>query len=172
MGNKLYVGNLSYNTTQETLESLFSQAGNVSEVAIVMDRMTNRPRGFAFVTMSSNDEAQKAITMYDGKEIDGRAIVVNEAKPMAPRGDGGGFGGGGGERRSGGGGFGGGGGGRSSGGGGFGGGDRGPRPGGSSPVGGVSRGWVRRSGEGSEGPGGPPPAPRRDFGGGMDENDE
>ena len=148
MGNKLYVGNLSYNTTQETLESLFSQAGNVSEVAIVMDRMTNRPRGFAFVTMSSNDEAQKAITMYDGKEIDGRAIVVNEAKPMAPRGDGGGFGGGGGERRSGGGGFGGGGGGggRSSGGGGFGGGGGGDRGGRS---GGGDRGG--RSGSGSGG---------------------
>lgn len=124
MGNKLYVGNLSYNTTQETLESLFSQAGNVSEVAIVMDRMTNRPRGFAFVTMASNDEAQKAISMYDGKEVDGRAIVVNEAKPMTPRTDGGGFGGGG---RSSGGGFGGG--GRSGGGGYGGGGDRGGRGG-------------------------------------------
>jgi polyribonucleotide nucleotidyltransferase len=98
--------------------------------------------------------------------------------PRSGGGDRGGFqrsGGGdrGGQRSGGGGGFGGGDRGpRSGGGGGFGGGDRGPRPGGSSPVGGVSRGWVRRSGEGSEGPGGPPPAPRRDFGGGMDENDE
>jgi RNA recognition motif-containing protein len=99
MGNKLYVGNLSYNTTEETLSALFSEAGAVSEVAIMMDRMTNRPRGFAFVTMASNEEAQKAASMFNGREVDGRPIVVNEAKPMVPRE--GGFGGGGGGSRGG-----------------------------------------------------------------------
>ena len=105
MGNKLYVGNLSYNTTQETLESLFSQAGNVSEVAIVMDRMTNRPRGFAFVTMSTPEEAQKAIDAMNGASLDGRNLTVNIARPKEERPAGGGgrggrreFGGGGRER--------------------------------------------------------------------------
>jgi RNA recognition motif-containing protein len=100
MGNKLFVGNLSYNTTEGTLMDLFSQAGAVSEVAIVLDRATNRSRGFGFVTMSSNEDAAKAITMYDGKDVDGRQIIVNEAKPPTPRPEGG-FGGGG-ERRGGG----------------------------------------------------------------------
>ncbi len=115
MGSKLYVGNLSYNTTEGDLQSLFAQAGTVQEVAIVLDRMTNQSRGFGFVTMASNDEASKAINMFHGKDVDGRTLVVNEARPPAPRE--GGFGGGGGGRSSGGGG------GRS--GGGFGGGGRG-----------------------------------------------
>ena len=130
MGNKLYVGNLSYNTTEGDLQSLFSQAGAVQEVAIVLDRMTNQSRGFGFVTMASNDDASKAINMFHGKDVDGRTLVVNEARPPAPRegGFGGGSGGGGGRSsgggggRSSGGGFGG---GRSSGGGG----DRGGRGG-------------------------------------------
>ena len=126
MGNKLFVGNLSYNTTEGTLMDLFSQAGAVSEVAVVLDRATNRSRGFGFVTMSSDEDAAKAITMYDGKDVDGRQIIVNEAKPQAPREGGFGGGGGGGERRSGG--YGGGGGDR--GGRGGGGGDRGGRGGG------------------------------------------
>ena len=96
MGKKLFVGNLSYNTTEGTLMDLFSQAGAVSEVEIVLDRATNRSRGFGFVTMSSNEDGVKAITMYDGKEVDGRQIIVNEAKPQTPRLDGG-FGGGGGD---------------------------------------------------------------------------
>lgn len=102
MGNKLFVGNLSYNTTEGTLMDLFSQAGAVSEVAVVLDRVSNRSRGFGFVTMASNEDAAKAVTMFDGKEIDGRQIIVNEAKPQTPRPEGG-FGGGGGERRGGGG---------------------------------------------------------------------
>ena len=98
MGNKLFVGNLSYNTTEGTLMELFSQAGEVSEVTIVLDQATNRSRGFGFVTMSSNEDAAKAITWYDSKEVDGHQIIVNEAKPQAPRPEGG-FGS---ERRSGG----------------------------------------------------------------------
>ena len=140
MGNKLFVGNLSYNTTEGTLMDLFSQAGAVSEVAIVLDRATNRSRGFGFVTMSSNDDAAKAITMFDGKDVDGRQIIVNEAKPQAPR-EGGFGGGGGGGGRSGGFGGGGGGGGRGGdrGGRGGGGGDRGGRGGGGDRGGGGGR---------------------------------
>ena len=92
MGNKIFVGNLSYNTTEGTLMDLFSQAGEVSEVVIVLDPATNRSRGFGFVTMGSDDDAGKAIAMYDGKDVDGRQIIVNEARPQErPRG---GFGGG------------------------------------------------------------------------------
>ncbi len=91
MGNKIFVGNLSFNTTEGTLMDLFSQAGEVSEVVIVLDPATNRSRGFGFVTMSSDDDAGKAIAMYDGKDVDGRRIIVNEASPQErPRG---GFGG-------------------------------------------------------------------------------
>jgi len=85
---KLYVGNLSYNTTQDTLQSEFSSHGQVEEVAIINDRETGRPRGFAFVTMNNDDEAQAAIDSLNGKEIDGRTITVNEAKPKAERGSG------------------------------------------------------------------------------------
>lgn len=94
---KLYVGNLSYSTTQEALESAFSEFGRVDEVAIVMDRETGRPRGFAFVSMNNDQEARAAIDGVNGREIDGRTVTVNEARPKAERS--GGRGGGGGGRR-------------------------------------------------------------------------
>lgn len=97
MANKLYIGNLSYSTTNEELQQAFSQAGQVVEAVVMMDKMTGRSRGFGFVTMASDEDAQKAIEMFNGKENGGRAIVVNEARPMeqrAPRSDRGGFGGG------------------------------------------------------------------------------
>lgn len=96
---KLYVGNLSYSTTQESLETAFSDHGRVEEVAIVMDRETGRPRGFAFVTMNNEDEARAAIDSVNGQEIDGRTVTVNEARPKAERSSGGGRSGGGGGRR-------------------------------------------------------------------------
>ncbi len=89
---KIYVGNLSFNTTQETLEDLFSQFGEVSEVAVVTDRETGRPRGFAFVTMD-DEGAKKAIEELNGNEFEGRSLNVNEAKPREPRSGGGGGGG-------------------------------------------------------------------------------
>ena len=95
---KLYVGNLSYSTTQESLESAFSEHGRVEEVAIVMDRETGRPRGFAFVTMNNDQEAQAAIEGVNGREIDGRTVTVNEARPKAERSGGRGGGAGGGRR--------------------------------------------------------------------------
>ena len=85
---KLYVGNLSYNTTQDTLHSEFAAHGQVEEVAIINDRETGRPRGFAFVTMSNDDEARAAIDVLNGREIYGRTITVNEARPKADRGGG------------------------------------------------------------------------------------
>lgn len=96
MAKKLYVGGLSYNTTEDTLKSTFAQAGTVETATIIMDKMTNRSKGFGFVEMSTEDEAKKAIEMFDGKELDGRVVKVNEAKPMEPRAPrtGGGFGGG------------------------------------------------------------------------------
>ncbi len=108
--SKLYVGNLSFETLEIELEDLFKQAGTVTEAALMQDRMTGKSRGFAFVTMGTADEAKKAIEMFNGKQIGGRALTVNEARPREA---GGGGGGGGGQRRSfGGGGGGGGGGGR------------------------------------------------------------
>jgi RNA recognition motif-containing protein len=85
MNNKLYVGNLSYNTDEAALRELFSKAGSIRSVNIIMDRMTNQPRGFAFVEMESPAEAHKAIQMCDGEEVDGRALKVNEAKPQEAR---------------------------------------------------------------------------------------
>ncbi len=85
---KLYVGNLSYNTTQDTLQNDFGSHGKVEEVAIINDRETGRPRGFAFVTMANADEARAAIEGMNGREIDGRTITVNEARPKAERGGG------------------------------------------------------------------------------------
>ena len=82
MTNKVYVGNLSFNTTENVLKDLFSQAGTVESVSIVMDRFSGRSKGFAFVEFSSKEEAKKAIEMFNGKELEGRNIVVNEAKPM------------------------------------------------------------------------------------------
>ena len=97
---KIYVGNLSFNTTQDSLEGLFSNYGQVSEVAVVTDRETGRPRGFAFVTMD-DEGAAKAIEELNGNEFEGRTLNVNEAKPRENRGGGGGrggYGGGGGGR--------------------------------------------------------------------------
>jgi len=82
---KLYVGNLSYSTTQESLENTFKSYGQVDEVAIITDRETGRPRGFAFVSMGSDDEARSAIEGVNGMEIDGRTVTVNEARPKANR---------------------------------------------------------------------------------------
>src|SRR4051812_21806302 len=139
MGNKLYVGNLSFNTTETDLQDYFAQAGPVTEVMLVQDKFTGKSRGFAFVTMSSDSDAQNAITQFHGKPFDGRNLTVNEARPREERapGGGGGYGGGGGGRGGGGGGGGrggygggGGGGGRGGyGGGGGGGGGRGDRGG-------------------------------------------
>jgi RNA recognition motif-containing protein len=97
MSNKLFVGNLSFNTTENDLQDAFAAFGTVTETNLMMDRMTNRSRGFAFVTMASAEEAQKAIAGMNGKEIDGRALTVNVAKPREERPAGGGrreFGGG------------------------------------------------------------------------------
>jgi RNA recognition motif-containing protein len=152
MGNKLYVGNLSYNIRDEDLNQAFAQYGGVSSAKVMMDRDTGRSKGFGFVEMSSDAEAQAAINGMNGQALDGRAIVVNEARPREERpggfggggrsgGGGGGYGGGGGGGRTGGGGggfggggggggYGGGGGGRSGGGGGYGGGGGGRSGGG------------------------------------------
>src|SRR5438034_1887216 len=124
MGTKLYVGNLSFNTTENELQELFSQAGTVQEVTLMQDKFTGKSRGFAFVTMGSEQDAQNAISQLNGKTVEGRPLTVNEARPREARPPGGGggrgYGGGGG-----GGGYGGG------GGGGYGGGrrDRGDRRG-------------------------------------------
>src|SRR5687768_7244608 len=126
MGKKLYVGNLSYDVDSSQLEQLFSAHGTVESAQIINDRDTGRSKGFGFVEMSSDAEAQAAIAAVNGQEHGGRALTVNEAKPREDRprgggGGGGGYGGGGGGRSGGGGGYGGGGGGRSGGGGGGGG---------------------------------------------------
>jgi cold-inducible RNA-binding protein len=86
---KLYVGNLSFSTTEEALQNEFSAHGQVDEVAVISDRETGRPRGFAFVTMSNDGEARAAIESLNGTELDGRTITVNEAKPKAAGGGGG-----------------------------------------------------------------------------------
>ena len=113
MGNKLYVGNLAYSVRDESLHDAFSQFGTVNSAKVMMDRETGRSKGFGFVEMGSDQEAQGAISGLNGKNIEGRNLTVNEARPQEPRS--GGFGGGGGRRGPGGGG----------GGGGFGGGRRG-----------------------------------------------
>lgn len=82
---KIYVGNLSFKTTESELEELFSQHGEVNDVALITDRETGRPRGFGFVEMSSDDAAREAIGALDGKEFGGRTLKVNEAKPREPR---------------------------------------------------------------------------------------
>ena len=115
---KLYVGNLSFSTTEETLQAEFGAHGQVEEVAVITDRDTGRPRGFAFVSMANDNDGRAAIEALNGTEIDGRTITVNEARPKS---NGGGGGGGGGYRGGGGGG----GGGYRGGGGGGRGGDRG-----------------------------------------------
>jgi RNA recognition motif-containing protein len=90
---KVYVGGLSYNTTEEGLQTLFAQAGTVKSVHIATDRETGRSRGFGFVEMSTQGEMNKAIQMFNGKELDGRTLTVNQAKPKEDRGSGG-YGGG------------------------------------------------------------------------------
>jgi cold-inducible RNA-binding protein len=96
MSMKLYVGNLSFQTSSDDLNSLFAQAGTVESAAVVEDRETGRSRGFGFVEMSSKEEGAKAIEQFNGKEINGRNLNVNEAKPREDRGGGRGFGGNGG----------------------------------------------------------------------------
>ena len=93
MSNKLFVGNLSFNTTENDLNDAFAAFGTVTETNLMMDRTTGRPRGFGFVTMGSADEAQKAIEGMNGKDMDGRALTVNVAKPREERSGGGGGGG-------------------------------------------------------------------------------
>ena len=113
MGKKLYVGNLTYGVNETDLENLFSQFGTVQSAQIIVDRDTNRSKGFGFVEMDTDAQAQAAIQGLNDQEHDGRRLTVNEAKPREPRSGGGGYGGGGG------------GGGRSGGGGGYGGGGSG-----------------------------------------------
>ena len=100
MSNKLFVGNLSFNTTENDLQDAFAAHGTVLETNLMVDRMTSRPRGFGFVTMSSPEEAQRAIEGLNGKDLGGRALTVNVARPREERtgGSGGGGGGGGGSR--------------------------------------------------------------------------
>ena len=100
MSNKLFVGNLSFNTTENDLQDAFAAHGTVTETNLMMDRMSGRPRGFGFITMSTAEEAQKAIAALNGAQLDGRALTVNVAKPREERAPGGGgrreYGGGGG----------------------------------------------------------------------------
>src|SRR5215510_9182407 len=98
MGNKLYVGNLPFSATDDSLRELFAQSGSVNSATIITDRDTGRSKGFGFVEMSSDQEAADAITKFNGTNFEGRSVTVNEARPMAPREGGGGgrgFGGGG-----------------------------------------------------------------------------
>ena len=95
MGSKIYVGGLPFATTEAELEGLFAEHGTVESARVITDKYTGQSRGFAFVEMSTPDEAQKAITALNGSELGGRTLTVNEAKPMTPRSGGGGFGGGG-----------------------------------------------------------------------------
>jgi hypothetical protein len=162
MGNKLYVGNLAYSVRDDSLHEAFSQFGSVTSAKVMMDRETGRSKGFGFVEMGSDAEAQAAINGMNGQALEGRAIVVNEARPREERpggfggggrggyggsGGGGNYGGGGGGYGGGGGGYGGGGGGR----GGYGGGGGG---GGRSPYGGGGRGGYGGGGGGRGGYGG------------------
>ncbi len=161
MGNKLYVGNLPYSVRDGDLEQSFGQFGTVSSAKVMMERDTGRSKGFGFVEMASDAEAQAAISGMNGQALGGRSLVVNEARPMEPRpprsGGGGGYGGGGG------GGYGGGGGGGGGGYGGGGGGGR--REGGGGYGGGGGREGGGREGGGGYGGGGG----RREGGGGRNE---
>lgn len=87
MAKKLYIGGLSYSTSEDALRDAFAQAGNVASASIITDKMSGRSRGFGFIEMSTDEEAQSAISMWNGKELDGRTLTVNEARPLAPRGD-------------------------------------------------------------------------------------
>jgi cold-inducible RNA-binding protein len=93
MGRKLYIGGLSYNTKDDTLRDLFSQAGTVESAAVIMDRDSGRSKGFGFVEMSSEQDVSKAIDLFNEKELDGRNITLNEARPQEKRHNSGGFGG-------------------------------------------------------------------------------
>jgi cold-inducible RNA-binding protein len=90
MNNRIFVGNLSFNTTENDLQDAFAAHGTVTETNLLMDRMTSKPRGFGFVTMSTAEEAEKAIAVMNGKDMDGRALTVNLAKPREERTGGGG----------------------------------------------------------------------------------
>ncbi len=100
MAKKLYVGNLPYSTTGDDLKNLFSQAGTVSSAQVIMDKMTGRSKGFGFVEFADDNEGNAAIEMWNGEDLDGRPLTVNEARPLEPRAPrsggngGGGFGGG------------------------------------------------------------------------------
>lgn len=85
MGNKLYVGNLPFSATEASLTDLFSQCGTVDSVRLITDRETGRSKGFGFVEMSTDEEAAKGISEFSGKELEGRALTVNEARPQEPR---------------------------------------------------------------------------------------
>ncbi len=103
MATKLFIGSLAWATNDDSLKDLFSTVGTVVSASVIMDRETNRSKGFGFVEMSSDDEAKAAVEQLNGKDLDGRAIVVNEARPREERprgggGGGGGYGGGGGDR--------------------------------------------------------------------------
>ena len=155
MGNKLYVGNLPYSVRDSDLEQAFSQFGAVTSAKVMMERDTGRSKGFGFVEMGSDAEAQAAVNGMNGQPLGGRSIVVNEARPMEarpPRSGGGGYGGGGGGYGGGGGGGYGGGGRSGGGGGGYGGGGRSGGGGGDggfrSPYGSGPRGGGRRDGGG------------------------
>ena len=163
MGNKLYVGNLPYSVRDEDLQQSFGQFGSVTSAKVMMERDTGRSKGFGFVEMGSDAEAQAAINGMNGQPLGGRSVVVNEARPMETRpprsggfggggggGGGGGYGGGGGGRSGGGGGYGGG--GSGGGGGGYGGGGGGGSDGGfRSPYGGGGGGGGRSGGGGGGG---------------------
>ena len=158
MGNKLYVGNLPYSVRDEDLQQSFGQFGAVTSAKVMMERDTGRSKGFGFVEMGSDAEAQAAITGMNGQPLGGRSVVVNEARPMEarpPRTGGGGFGGGGGGGYggggSGGGGYGGGGSGGGGGGGGYGGGGGGGRSGGGGSDGGFRSPYGGGGGGGSGG---------------------
>ena len=162
MGNKLYVGNLPYSVRDEDLQQSFGQFGSVTSAKVMMERDTGRSKGFGFVEMGSDAEAQAAINGMNGQPLGGRSVVVNEARPMEARpprsggfgggGGGGGYGGGGGGRSGGGGGYGGGSGGGGGGGGGYGGGGGGGSDGGfRSPYGGGGGGGGRSGGGGGGG---------------------
>jgi len=148
VGNKLYVGNLAYSVRDDSLQQAFAQFGTVTSAKVMMDRETGRSKGFGFVEMGSDAEAQAAVNGMNGQALEGRAIVVNEARPREERP--GGFGGGGGGRSGGGGGYGGG----SGGGYGGGGGGAGGGGGGRSPYGGGGGGRSPYGGGGGGGGGG------------------
>jgi RNA recognition motif-containing protein len=85
MAKKLYVGGLPYSTSEDSLRSAFEKAGAVESAVVIMDKMTGRSKGFGFVEMANDDDAEKAISMWNGQELEGRRLTVNEARPMQPR---------------------------------------------------------------------------------------